>query len=56
MNLDRICRRYRKAPWEVLEVSLIDFSIALRCIEAGDAQDEIDAKRREREMEQKRKK
>lgn len=56
MNLDRICRRYRKAPWEVLEISLIDYALAIKVMEAGNAQDEIDFKKQEREMELKRRK
>lgn len=56
VNLDRLCRRYNKAPWEVLEIGLVDYAIAIRVMEAGNAQDEIDMKKREREMQSKRRK
>jgi len=50
VNLDRLCRRYRKAPWEVLSIGLTDYSLALAAMKAGNAQDELDMAKREREM------
>lgn len=56
MNIDRLCQRYRKAPWEVLDLSLTDYAFAFRVLDAGQKQDEIDARKREREMKTKRRK